>query len=107
MTEQQYRVIADTENGDDIRKRFMPGDRVTFGTDTEGHTVPVRIEHPLPATGLPDPMHLTDAEADSFHEAMHAPHPPTREQIVQALGRYITEGQYERVLALIQNGADR
>jgi hypothetical protein len=103
MTEQQYRVIADIVN--EWQRAWPNLGAVEARMDLVSRLV--RIEHPVPITGLPDPMRLTDAEADSFHEAMHAPHPPTREQIVQALGRYITEGQYERVLALIQNGADR
>lgn len=114
MSEQQWRVVADRDKGDDIRKRFMRGDRVTFGSDADGSTVPVRIERLEPTAD--EPMDVFQAEALRARGGHPSPHPPTREQIAAAVCSVLDPGAYpvdqdyavaERVLALIQNGADR
>lgn len=120
MSEKQWRVVADRDKGDDPSVfDAEPGDLVVYRMGEPDIALElVRIERPVPTTGLPDPMRLTDAEADSFHEAMHAPHPPTREQIAAAIHGGLADRGFDfedddtahltaRVLALIQNGAGR
>lgn len=53
MTEQQYRVIADRDKGDDMLAAISAledGDRVTYIYDTEPSDMIVRIERPVPNT---------------------------------------------------------
>ncbi len=91
MTEQQYRVIADRDKGEDPQERdSRAGDRLTFiATESYGKLL-VRIERPAPPSELGVPLLLTDVEADSFTAAMQDPPPmplPTREQIAAAIAK--------------------
>lgn len=110
MTEQQYRVIADRDKGDDPQwDDVQIGDRYV-GIATERGTPldpVVRIERPAPATGLPAPMTLTAAEQDSYTAAMAEPSLPTREQIAEAIEDAIEvdiDTAADAVLRLLEGG---
>ncbi|PZE33974.1 hypothetical protein DEJ21_14085 [Curtobacterium sp. MCSS17_006] len=114
MTEQQqYRVIADRDKGDDPQWVDVKArDRYTAdaaGRPSDDDTV-VRIERPVPTTVV-------------IHELVGLPLPPdepsslpTREQIAEVIqradqtarwGENRYEVQADAVLALLQKGADR
>lgn len=129
MTEQQqYRVIADRDKGDNPYAEMRePGDRVTYGNPA--HII-VRIERPVTTEHC-----LSTAQHDGHEWAAHEgqpgtgywcpgfdaadEHPPTREQIADAIWKALpyeaqeamlttdADEAAEAVLALIQNGADR
>lgn len=124
MAEQQYRVIADRDKGDDPQEgTILVGDRYTFesvsnewvGGDTD---VLVRIERPAPTTDEPseqwtpstaqvrshyvfDQSNRWDAERgaafDRWLTSVSSPPPPTREQIAEVLRESDPEGAAEVV----------
>lgn len=153
MTEQQYRVIADRDKGDDPTKSMaQEGDLLIFRMGKKGElSILVRIERTVLTTDEPQ-SELSDVqyrEADEawmwyadeaeFHvhdvvqeqfidgylaalKAHPSSHPPTREQIAEAIytvragsdqnwhkaafrDDYLKEA--DAVLALLQKGADR
>lgn len=126
MTEtQQYRVVADRDKGDDPHINYaQDGDLLTFrkGREFEPDYL-VRIERPVPTTDDWMYEHSDQCRCGSC-PTLPASHPPTREQIAEALTEAADE--IERILvqerttlgmsvqdwlrqraALIQNGADR
>lgn len=139
MTEQQqYRVIADRDKGDDPQwEDVRYGDLVTtehiYGADSA--PVLVRIERPVPTAGEPDwqiernrtlvarlrddhgaVRERMEEAADRIErlEAGTVAHPPTREEIAEVVARWRRDLDTgtgpeleDRLVALIQNGADR
>jgi len=159
MSDQQYRVVADRDKGDDPRLTTPQDGDVMWWRALYGGAPRelVRIERPVPATHEPRKpelvtlhlyrdtcvggLFLSGRELDrTLHEHVEAltirrdrlpsPHPPTREQVAEALwhvGRDecdhrlwnrvkdMPDAEFtqqcwqgaDAVLALFQNGADR
>jgi hypothetical protein len=115
MNEQQYRVIADRDKGDDPQWRDVSmGDRVVV-TWGRNQWEPARIERPVPTTDEPEDERveawhyvadhpvfkqcyskeqpLLDSMLDRLNDLADmertlvelAPHPPTREQVAEVL----------------------
>lgn len=129
-TGQPYRVIADRDRGDDIEavsENFKIGDRGTYEVvDTAGNAHLIRIERPVPTndehcTGGDDctaPTHVHGCFADDGSCSTPDEHKPslslpTREQIAAAMEPDPADRDWQtvlyadRVLALLQKGADR
>lgn len=111
MAEQQYRVIADRDKGDDPREdAILVGDRYTFESVSNewvgGDSDPlVRIERSVPAEhclstahhgghewGGYDGQAATGYWCEGFDASDEAPYPPTREQIAEAIAAELRTG---------------
>lgn len=125
MTEQQYRVIADRDKGDDpSRANIRVGDRYTLQDTGDADDQLVRIERPVPTTDAPhgeeveiegsffpvaDLPHILGAhiralddagQREKQHWIDHHEHPslPTREQIAEAIEPDPADRDWQTVL---------
>lgn len=128
MTEQQYRVVADWDKGDDpTRSMAKDGDLLVFrASEGGGLSKLVRIERPVPTAdepvqdgpltrGLEQSRRGETVDLGSF--AQYAEHPPvpTREQIADLIALHYGWGKADEedreagdaLLTLLQKGADR
>jgi len=108
MTEQQYRVIADRDKGDDMDAAWWgqaTGDRITEIVVGPGETRVDRIERQVPTTDeSPRRSFIVTPNSDRYEafdiedalinsrsflpegvRVQPSPHPPTREQIAEAI----------------------
>ncbi|MDF2895749.1 MAG: hypothetical protein K0Q46_2535 [Rhodococcus erythropolis] len=127
MTGQDYRVIADRDNGDNPSWHDVaPEDRYTSIKSDGPYPDPLmRIERPVP---IADARSQMERDSDALDELRRTPvpveHPslPTREQIAEAIAAELrtgnetahsvqatrrVQGITDAVFALLQKGADR